>query len=211
MRQYQIKNGEWTTIIFEGTIGEKGAEYIGIEIDLAGSANNNGTFQFRNIAIEMTVPPLTQIINSINRYNRILGYINLNSNQIMVQDSITEYAASGEPLFKIMYEWDENHKQVVATAYYYDGNNKVPYTKTEYLCNANGDISSEVEYKWNANTNSWVGTYKPGYTWDNETNSWIIETTDYDEVTYDEVTYYENGKIKTARILAGSGNLPPSH
>lgn len=126
--------------------------------------------------------------------SQFIGYINPNSNQIMVHDSVTEYALSGEPLFKIVYEWDDSLKHIVATAYYYDENNRVPYVKTEYSCNANGHIAIKTKYDWDSNTNSWVGTYKPYYTWDNETNSWIMETTDYDEVTY-----YESGTIKTAR------------
>ena len=52
----EIPNKEWKHVSWgnELTIGEKGAEYIGIQINLTNTAGtNNGTFYFRNIEIRM--------------------------------------------------------------------------------------------------------------------------------------------------------------
>lgn len=52
----KIPNKEWTHVSWgdELKIGEKGAEYIGIQINLTNTAGtNNGTFYFRNIEIRM--------------------------------------------------------------------------------------------------------------------------------------------------------------
>lgn len=52
----KIPNKEWTHVSWgnELTIGEKGAEYIGIQINLTNPAGtNNGTFYFRDIKISM--------------------------------------------------------------------------------------------------------------------------------------------------------------
>lgn len=49
--------GEWTPVEWGGVIGEKGAEYIGVQLNLARPNNsyevNNGTFYFRNITVEI--------------------------------------------------------------------------------------------------------------------------------------------------------------
>lgn len=52
---YEITDDEWTTIKISGTIGEKGAENIGIEFDLAGKDGqiNTGTFYFKNIVVNI--------------------------------------------------------------------------------------------------------------------------------------------------------------
>lgn len=52
----KIPNKEWAHVSWgnELTIGEKGAEYIGIQINLTNTTGtNNGTFYFRNIEIRM--------------------------------------------------------------------------------------------------------------------------------------------------------------
>ena len=50
----QVQNNKYTTVTFEGTIGEAGSEYIGIQINL-GEKNydfiNGGTFYFKNMRV----------------------------------------------------------------------------------------------------------------------------------------------------------------
>ena len=51
---YQIDKGQWQTISIEGTIGEAGSRYIGLEIDLAGDegfTGNVGDFYFKNMTM----------------------------------------------------------------------------------------------------------------------------------------------------------------
>ena len=53
---YDIEKGKWQNITIEGKIGEKGAKYIGIELDLAGNAgntNNVGDFYFKNMTLSV--------------------------------------------------------------------------------------------------------------------------------------------------------------
>ena len=52
---YNVNNNEWKTITITGTIGEKGAENIGIEFDLAGESDqrNTGIFYFKNIVLNI--------------------------------------------------------------------------------------------------------------------------------------------------------------
>ena len=45
-----IPNGEWTTVTYKGTIGEKGAEYIGIDMWLAYGV---GSFYFKNVNVKI--------------------------------------------------------------------------------------------------------------------------------------------------------------
>ena len=52
--EYQITKGQWQTITLEGTIGNAGANYIGIELDLAGNkefTGNVGDFYFKNMVM----------------------------------------------------------------------------------------------------------------------------------------------------------------
>ena len=66
-KQFKLKDGEWTHIEWGGTIGEKGAEYIGIQINLGTEyfyqysvtgdlsnryLSNTGDFIFKNIAVQ---------------------------------------------------------------------------------------------------------------------------------------------------------------
>ncbi len=54
--EYDIEKGKWQNITIEGKIGEKGAKYIGIELDLAGNAgntNNVGDFYFKNMTLSV--------------------------------------------------------------------------------------------------------------------------------------------------------------
>ena len=48
---YSIAKGKWTNIAVEGTIGEAGADWIGIELDFGGNADNVGDFYFRNMTM----------------------------------------------------------------------------------------------------------------------------------------------------------------
>ena len=52
--EYQIVKGQWQTISIKGTIGEAGARYIGLELDLAGNEDftgNVGNFYFKNMTM----------------------------------------------------------------------------------------------------------------------------------------------------------------
>ena len=54
--EYDIEKGKWQNITIEGKIGDKGAKYIGIELDLAGNAgntNNVGDFYFKNMTLSV--------------------------------------------------------------------------------------------------------------------------------------------------------------
>ena len=52
-KKFEINEGEWTTISWGGTIGKKGSEWIGIQINLAGQEFSNiGDFYFKNIKVQ---------------------------------------------------------------------------------------------------------------------------------------------------------------
>ncbi len=50
---FTVNKGEWTTISFEGTIGEVGEDYIGIQLNLGDlDGNTVGTFYFKNVKVQ---------------------------------------------------------------------------------------------------------------------------------------------------------------
>lgn len=53
-KSFYAVNKEWKQFEYEGKIGDKGEDYIGIQMNLAGvTGNNNGTFFFRNVIVSI--------------------------------------------------------------------------------------------------------------------------------------------------------------
>lgn len=48
-----VYKNNWQTVTIEGTIGDRGAEFIGVQINMCGDEDNAGTYYFRNINVRM--------------------------------------------------------------------------------------------------------------------------------------------------------------
>ncbi len=92
---------------------------------------------------------------------------------------------------KTEYAYDENGNAILISDY---------NEKTEYAYDANGNKTLETYYRWNAETNSWIGSYKYEYAYDANGNKtleayyrWNAETNSWTGSSKNEYSYDENG------------------
>ena len=53
-KRFVLKNSEWTTIEWGGTIGAKGADWLGVQLNLGDAdGNNRGDFYIKNLKVQM--------------------------------------------------------------------------------------------------------------------------------------------------------------
>ena len=53
-KRFVLKNSEWTTIEWGGTIGAKGADWLGVQLNLGDAdGNNHGYFYIKNLKVQM--------------------------------------------------------------------------------------------------------------------------------------------------------------
>ena len=114
-KRFDLKNGEWTHIEWGGTIGEKGAEYIGIQINLGDDGrnsseyfNNTGNFTFQNITAQIGTTTISYFDAGIITENNKLYYsISSNGKARVARQNLDNSDTELEIPDKITYEGKE--------------------------------------------------------------------------------------------------------